>query len=144
MAFTAGASLAVGAVADETDWNNYYGTDGSLKYLKDEADKIDLCSMSANLAGGTRVAGTAYQNTSGKVRFVSVTAEGTDLGSPAFSAYVELADATPDVVVQTVDLDDSTTSHYGALFFVVPPNAYYSVSSSATITLHYWYEWDWC
>jgi hypothetical protein len=131
-------------MADETDWNNYYGADGSLTYLKAEADKLHLCSVTADLAGGTRVLGTVYQNTSGKFRIVSVSAEGIDLGSPALSAYVELADASPDVLVQQVDCDDSTVSEFGQLCFVVPPNAYYTVPSGATLSLIYWYEWDLC
>ncbi len=144
MGFNAGASLAVGEMADETDWNNYYGADGSLTYLKAEADKLHVCTPTDDLAGGTRVLGTVYQNTSGKFRMVLVTVEGIDLDSPTVSAYVEVGDASPDVLVQQVDADDSTNSEFGQLCFVVPPSAYYTVPSGATLSLSHWFEFDWC
>jgi len=144
MGFNAGVTKAVGNTPSHTEWNNYYGAAGSMEYLKGQADLIDACSQSANLAGGTRALGTVYQNTGGKVRFVTVTCEGTDGASPAVSAYVELSDDTPDVLVAKADADDSSNSDFATVTFVVPPNAYYTVSSVASLALTYWFEWDWC
>lgn len=143
MGFTAGSSLNVGATVTHTQWNSYYGAAGSIDYLKTEADKVDDVSMSADVVG-SRALATVYQNTSGKVMVVSVSGHAAASTSPRIQAYVEVGDNTPDVQVASVELDNNTADcSDGSLTFVVPPTAYYMVTSSTggDITLRNWFEW---
>jgi hypothetical protein len=141
MGFTAGSNINVGATVTHTQWNAYYGASGSVDYLKGEADKVDLATISADLTG-TRALGTAYQNTTGKTLLVSVSAHATAATSPLLTAYVELGDATPDVTVASIELDNNAAdTSDGHVTFIVPPLAYYQLTST-NLSLRHWFEWE--
>ncbi len=89
---------------------------------------------------GTRVKGTVYQNTSGKIRDVAITIYGSQTQA---GAYVYVGSANPptyrtaQMYVATNSLD--TTSHT----FKVAPNEYYKLTQmNGTITVTDWVEWD--
>ena len=110
--------------------------------------QLDDCTQS--IVTGSRALGTVYQNTSGKIMFVSVSLQHTVTGAGHVAdnvAYVEAGDDTPDTAVARV-----FTNYFAAaiqlclpLTFVVPPGSYYKVtdddSGGGASALVYWTEW---
>jgi hypothetical protein len=99
----------------------------------------------ADLAGGTRVAGTIYQNTSGKLRKVNVvvagTADGQLSGSIQIGTASDLAGASTvgqfNIYVNATGGNSHTMSS-----FVEVPNGYYYRLNFNTGTLSNWFELD--
>ncbi len=96
---------------------------------------LDDCTQS--IVTGSRALGTVYQNTSGKIMIVMVTAAFGAVGDGVI-VYIEAGDTTPDTAVaETYGVADTE----GAVTFVVAPSSYYKVSAVAGASLVYWTEW---
>jgi len=80
---------------------------------------------------------TIYQNTSGKIRFVTVTIDG-DGGVGTINAQVK-ATSAPDTIVACGGVNGY---EYDSVSFIVPPGYYYRVAGSSDPVLDYWTEWD--
>jgi len=100
-----------------------------------------ISAQSANLIGAGRVAGTAYQNTSGKPMFVNFTGSG---GSGAnVTALVGSSSslvAANTVAVQTVG-STAGLGEWMPVSFWVLPNYWYQVTLTGGATAQYWVEW---
>lgn len=139
MAWVAGADVSTGDLITAAQWNNYLGASGSLEYLKGETDKLDDCSHSEP----SRAKDTIYQNTSGKVRFVTIAIE-VD-GGVAEYAEAEIGSSSPPTI--TVAPIGHASGVGGdeelSLSFIVPPSWYYRLTeSTGTIEIREWHEWD--
>lgn len=134
-------------------WNNYLGVAGSLEYLKDYADRIDNFVMRDGTTvayaspAGARAKSTIYQNTSGCIRFCSVTCNCSADPATGHIATAQVENANPPTI--TVGLygqpssDFSVNDIYGVLTFFVPDDYYYRVNeTSVTIGISAWIEWD--
>ncbi len=96
----------------------------------------------SNLAGVTRVAGTVYQNTSGKKRRVALGYGGAGMGK--MEANLSVGSANPPTInlgTVKVDVNATATSHSGAQWGEVSNNWYYKVTVT-TGTVDTWYEID--
>jgi hypothetical protein len=86
----------------------------------------------------SRVIGTAYQNTSGKVMFVSVSislAAATQL----ISAYT---DSSNPPITLICEFDTIAGGYHESLFFIVLPNNYYKViTTGGAPVVGAWIEW---
>lgn len=103
-------------------------------YLKTETDKLD--DVSQTDVTGSRALGTDYENATGKIKIITVSATGT--GGFVLSAYCE-NDATPAVLVAK---DSQGNGEYACITIVVPPGWYYKFTESGDGSLHKWFEWD--
>ncbi len=111
-------------------------------YLKTETDKLDDVTQ----AQPARVLGTVYQNTSGKIRMVTVAVSiTTNASSLTASAYCAATDPPSGTPVAEVGLENFVATNivlHGSMSFGVPLNYYYSVTSAVGIALQRWTEWD--
>ena len=120
-------------------------------------------AVQSNVTASRAIDGTAYQNTSGRPLFVTVTTRCEVNGSTAqvtgysfISAFTD-TNATPTTVVGRggINLIDLNTSgaqtkrikQYGTVSFVVLPSSYYKVSTTIAVdgvtpVLDYWFEWE--
>ena len=137
MGWTAGADVSTGDLITAAQWNNYLGATGSLEYLKTETDKLDDVTHSEP----SRALGTIYQNTSGKLRFVTVQIYADQSGS----VKAEIGSASPPTIVVGQIGEDSIDADiiYAAISFIVPLAWYYRiVTLLGSPTLQDWHEWD--
>ncbi len=87
---------------------------------------------------GSRVFGTTYQNTTGKMLFVSVTAIANATGGNLQG----LSDANP-IPTQVVTLVSLNLTGFGvSIFWMVPAGFYYQATTPAGWTLNEWIEWN--
>ena len=121
----------------------------NLNYLKDAVENIDMtgCVMRDGTTvayaspSGTRVKGTVYQNTSGKIRFVTINCTPA-AENDRMEALVGVANP-PTIVVDAVQGINIGSTQVGSVTFLVPPSYYYKANeSNATITINTWVEWD--
>ncbi len=102
-----------------------------------------------------RVLDVVYQNTSGKIRFVTVnvdTKAEDDIGKTQSMMKVLIGSSTPpSTLVATIGIDSLSTGDGGTLSmkvagsFIVPPNWYYEVEKyieGISLSLIDWHEWD--
>lgn len=82
-----------------------------------------------------RSIGTQYQNTSGKIRIVTVGALASG-GSRNLMVYVKSSSPADDEMGR----QDILENKEGMVTFIVPPNYYYKVDGTAT--KQEWHEWD--
>lgn len=160
MAWVAGADVTVGDLITAATWNNYLGASGDIDLLKIETDKLDDVSQ-GDVTGSRAIDGTTYQNTSDKIRFVTinvttqiVAADG-DLDG---TARVEIkcdSNSTPTTVVANIGLvlglfglnvvANSIVS-YSTVSFKVAPDYYYKATETeigdGAVSLLEWFEWD--
>lgn len=137
MGWTNPTTRTTGELIDEDDWN--VDVVDNLAYLNTELNS------GVSQAQPAYTLGTTYQNTTGKVIIVTVSAYNTASGTSTRSlvAYCE-NDATPDVTVADAVLDgiNLAADHdlYQNVTFVVPLTWYYKVSGT-NVTLSSWTEW---
>jgi len=104
----------------------------------DAARKLDVDTVNARLDDVThsspaRAIDTIYQNTSGKLKLVTVMVR-MDVGE---YAYIQYASSSPPSTKILVEDNSQTVS------FIVPVNWYYRVATgSGPLTAPYWEEWD--
>lgn len=132
----------------------------NLEYLKDAVDdnlttlsaevdtvetKLDDCVMRDGSTvtyaspSGTRAKTTVYQNTSGKIRMVTICAYGAAVGDEM--VFHVGSTSTPTIHIGDITGIDDTGS--GNITFFVPPNYYYEAKeTTATMTIAMWIEWD--
>ena len=133
-------------IGTDIDTRRFRRDDGAIARIVAIEGKLDDCAQS--IVTGSRALGTNYQNTSGKIMFVTVTVQHTVGANSANNvAYVEAGDSTPDTPVARItttfvaDGEVDTKS----MFFIVPPGSYYMVSeedgAGATSTMVLWTEW---
>ena len=136
MAWYDGVNVATGDLITAANWNNYLGLTGSLMYLKTQTDKLDDITHTEP----TRVFGTIYQNTSGKIRFVTV-----NFGASAYGnvgVYCD-ANASPTNLIAYMAANPSAPALWGFVSFLVAPSWYYKVTVlTGTLNLTAWHEWD--
>lgn len=137
MVYTVPTTQAVSyVVKHDVDWN----TDvvENVKYLKSEADKLHDLTDSRP----TRVYGNTYQNTSGKIRFVTIIVDIATNEKGDLSVYVE-DNATPTELVARVSVDDTEANiDYASVSFCVPPGWYYKTDGDPYIIIDEWTEWE--
>lgn len=111
-------------------------------------EQLNDCSQS--IVTASRALGTVYQNTSGKIMFVTVSVRHLMVGAGQECisiAYVEAGDTTPDTAVAQIYsiYSGAPENPIGSMSFIVPPNSYYKVSDEdaggGSSTLVYWTEW---
>lgn len=96
-------------------------------------------SMEAAWAEPTRAMDTVYQNTSGKVRLVSIS---FNLGAGSRATIYTDASNPPTTMVGRVMISAAAAAE-SAFTFIVQPNHYYkAVSQAGAPTLLEWHEWD--
>lgn len=121
-------------------------------YLKTETDKLDDVSQ-GDVTGSRAIDGTVYQNTSGKIRIVTVQCVLTKTNAAQYSrvTFCSDANASPTTQIGRMALQPDTAALGGDLIvemaftFVVPPNYYYKATETHTgdvSTLSDWFEWD--
>ena len=91
---------------------------------------------------GTRVSTTVYQNTSGKTRFITVTASVNTANGTGIQAYVEAGDSTPDICVASFFPETGNGIAYFTISFMVPASSYYEVVAGNNVSINIWIEWD--
>lgn len=110
--------------------------------------QLDDCTQS--IVTGSRALDSVYQNTSGKIMFVTVSVTHVVVGAGQSAkniAYVEAADATPDTAVAQIftSYGSAALNQCLSMTFAVPVNSYYKVSDEdgggGASTLAYWTEW---
>ena len=108
--------------------------------------QLDDCAQS--IVTASRALGTDYQNTSGKIMFVTVSiAHVVGANSCLNVVYVEAGDSTPDTPVARIAtpyVSGEAGTH--CISFIVPPGSYYMVSdedtgAGANSSLVLWTEW---
>ena len=108
----------------------------SSYYTRGETDDliadIDLTAVSSSAP--SRVLNTVYQNTSGKIRIVTVSVQMVAQGVIAYTG----ATSSPATIV---GIDSGADSDYGCVTFVVQPDWYYKVVCASGSGM-YWHEWD--
>jgi len=115
VAWTAEKTWADGEVPTG-DQLNLYVRD-NLTYLKGKTDRLGVAALDSN----ARTAATSYQNTSGKIMFVMVSAPNNAL----------VGDGDPPAVdAGTVDGDSVTATQ--SLLFMVPVGWYYQIDIDGT------------
>lgn len=146
MSWVAGTDILTGSLVTSAQWNNYMGAAGSLEYLKTEADKHDDISW----AEPTRVLGTIYQNTGGKLRFVVVSLGGNTTNGQGIIVASYIGSTSPPTTpvgywYSSHNDAAATMSIHGQVSFFVPINYYYKIDGAAgnpDATLDEWHEWD--
>lgn len=112
--------------------------------------QTQLATCTQSIVTGSRALGTNYQNTSGKIMFVSVALAHLLLGagqSALNKAYVEANDTTPDTAVVWVysAYAGAASNNIISLSFIVPPGSYYMVSDEdaggGSSSISAWTEW---
>jgi hypothetical protein len=93
-------------------------------------------------ATGKRSYGVVYQNTTGKVMYISVGNSNSGGCFVALTAYCD-ASSSPSAVVANLGLTASGPNFSGGLFFIVLPGYHYKVVSGGQCpnNLWYWVEW---
>ena len=133
MAWYDGVNVATGDLITAANWNNYLGLTGSIMYLKTQTDKLDDVSHTEP----TRVLGTIYQNTSAKIRFITVAFAASVTGT--IKAYCD-ANASPTDIMANIYI---AAGQSGFLSFPIPPSWYYKIALiSGTPLIDEWHEWD--
>ena len=93
-------------------------------------------SMVQNIVGGSRIVGTVYQNTTGRVMFVAAS-----VYSSINSNFKGLTDAANPPTTMVCDATPATAS-VALLSFIVLPGNYYKVTSTAGVAnVDAWTEW---
>jgi len=113
------------------------------------AIQTQLVTCTQSIVTGSRALGTNYQNTSGKIMFVTVACSHVVVGAGQTAkniAYVEAGDSTPDTAVTQIytTYGSAALNHALSMTFVVPPSSYYMVSDEdggGASTLTHWTEW---
>jgi len=137
MAWYDGVDVATGDLITAANWNNYLGLTGSIMYLKTQTDKLDDVSHTEP----TRAIGTIYQNTSGKIRFVTVTLS-PSAGNTIAALYCD-ANASPTDLIAYISANATAPALYGFASFIVPVNWYYKIADGiGTSVITEWHEWD--
>ena len=120
--------------------------------LLDKADATDVTTIETALATCTmedvtasRALGTTYQNTSGKLKMVTVTlAQTGSTGIAISNFYVQATTPASTTLVGSLLFGVSTSVKH-ALSFWVQPDYYYRASDEdiapATTTIDRWVEW---
>ncbi len=112
----------------------------------DAARKTDVDTVNAKLddvsqAQPTRVLGTVYQNTGGKIRSVTVNCVNEAGNACNFAVYTD-ASNPPTTQISWVNGPASTPQLGFSASFIVKPGNYYKVDGSGGTTLFRWTEWD--
>ena len=133
-------------IGTDIDTRRFRRDDGAIARITTIEGKLDDCTQS--IVTGSRALGTNYQNTSGKIMFVTVSiAHVVGANSCLNVAYVEAGDTTPDTPVARISTTFVADGEVDtkSMSFMVPPGSYYMVSDEdgvgATSTLVLWTEW---
>ena len=138
MGWNPGVDKAVGDLVTAANWNNYMGTAGSIEYVNTQ---MGTCTQTQP----SRAYNTVYQNTSSKVRIVTVVGTQTDApGSGGFgpSVYCD-GSSSPTTIITRVyryNAQAATATMFDHVTFVVPPNFYYKYAGLNNISD--WTEYD--
>ena len=127
----------------------------NLNYLKDSVDNISTsaptsapCTMRDGTVTayasptGTRVNGTFYQNTSGQVRFITVSASVNTVNGTGIQAFVKAEGASLNICVATFLPEAGSKPAYFTISFMVPATSYYRVIAGDNVLINKWIEWD--
>jgi len=89
---------------------------------------------------GARAKTTVYQNTSGKIRLVTIAAYNAAAGD---EIVIHVGAANPPVVHVAAIVSNAADVMMGNATFFVPPSYYYEAKETvATMTISEWTEWD--
>ena len=140
--YQAGVNRALDDVITAAQWNSYLGVDGSNDYFKEKVDLRDDISVTTP----AKAIETVYQNTSGKLLFVTVSLRLTYDGGTS-SATVKIEAANPPTVIRAqVSAISGTHADRIAVSFFVPLNWYYAIyksgGSGTDPIADYWTEWE--
>ena len=109
---------------------------GSDKNSEVKSDGTVVGTMTQNLVTGSRANNVTYQNTTGKIMYVSIVTNGTTANTS--NAKCD-AGSPPTTTVASQSGQNLWDRH---IFFIVLPNFYYRVSYDGTApTILLWVEW---
>lgn len=143
VAAVTGASPAQLAASHLTQDANYVITAKPIKFA-DATSQSTAASPITSQSDVTaaRALSVTYQNTTGKVMFVSVIING-GMNSAGAQAFTD-ATAAPTVHVSSyayAGIDAIIQGGAGAMFFIVLPGNYYKVVPSGSASMTAWIEW---
>ncbi len=139
----------VAAVCSETEADTKVSAEATARAADVDAEEAariaDVDAVEAKLDDAShtepaRELGTTYRNTSGKIRFVTITCN-SSTDDPSMEAYCD-ANSTPTTRIARNKFDTDTSIYYLTFSFVVLPDYYYKVDSDTGLTLYEWHEWD--
>jgi hypothetical protein len=96
---------------------------------------LGVSGMTQNDVKNSRVVNTYYQNTTGKIMYVSATF--SSVGTVSYDVYC----VPTTSLVTTITAGESFANIPYAAFFIVLPNYYYYIQASATTSTSEWIEW---
>ena len=104
------------------------------------AGTLNSLVPSISLGSTTNIMNTLYQNTLGSIRMVNVVANPSTSVALIYTAYCA---STSSPSTRVVAIAHTNTAEFRMLTFVVPPQFYYTVSTSFTggVTQN-WVEWN--
>jgi hypothetical protein len=129
----------------DTDTALTANSDSKIASQKAIRAYVDARGANANVTVPSRFIGTVYQNTSGKAITVAVTISvNVSTGNSGGADAIIGVTATPNITVgsSVFGFSNGSITQYGQVFFVVPNNYYYKMSSvSSGCTLVNWIEY---
>ncbi len=117
------------------------GTDGDSLTLASGVPAWNTAVQ--NNVTASRVLGTVYQNTSGRLLYVlvSLTTTGNAGDSAIGTAYTD-TNAAPSTIVGRCCVDFDTDVDTNCIGFFVLPSSYYKVIEGGDGALYKWFEWE--
>lgn len=104
----------------------------------------DLDDVTQNDVTGSRaIDGTVFQNTSGKIKLVTITINTVSTNDEYYAiAYCD-SNASPSTVITACSGETYNAQEaYNSMTFVVAPSYYYKVTETGDAVLYKWFEWD--
>lgn len=105
-------------------------------------DAMETGTWGTNLAGGTRVATTIYQNTSGRKRRVSIVVIGAGAAPSILNYAINVGAASPPTLTIVDNRVQDATGVPRMTAYVEVPNQHFYQLAITTGTLNDWHELD--
>lgn len=139
MAYTTPRTWVAAETVDEDHLNEQIRD--NIIYLKAETDKIDDVSFT-DATSSRAIDGTIYQNTSGKIKFVTVNIEVSSGDTEDIVCYTDSASSPTIIVCRVGSFNAAGGAMRFLATFIVQVNHYYKVTSGGNPSLTDWMEWD--
>lgn len=130
---SSGASIVGIAWVLPSHYYKIIATTGSIRTVNEYVFKRGSMTDSGDLSG-SRALGTAYQNTSGKTRFVAI-----EVGTSGSATALSDTSNPPTTVVMAAGINSGVGT---TLMFPVLDQHYYKVTQGGSASIVKWYEYD--